>query len=83
MDRLRTMARFNESVPPEPEPFDYCNQCGEPLYSGHRVFCDGRSGDYYCDVICFQEYIKANIIDEVYDYVDLLWDRQEVYIVGM
>lgn len=79
MNRLVTMARFNETEPEEPRTVAHCGQCGEPLHRGQEVIYDSRHGEYYCDTDCFREFIKANIIDEVYEYVDILQEIRDIY----
>lgn len=73
MDRLHSMARFDEGgLPLGPEPVGCCYRCGKPLYEGHEVVFYNRFDLYYCSFFCLRSDLLENMDDEIHMFVSLL-----------
>lgn len=67
MSRLSTMARFDETVPDDPQVFGYCACCGDEIYVGDCVYemvdgktvLDGHEMDYLRDLYVERRYVAG------------------------
>lgn len=77
-DRIHSMARFADDNRAFPNKVKSCAFCDAELNEYEEVVFDSRTGLYFCTDRCFKYYLLNNINDEVYEFISLLRDKNEV-----